>query len=55
MEVIILFIIVVVLGALSGATSFGETIKEGCGCVFSILLLIVITGIYLISKYLSHT
>ncbi|MEI6269081.1 MAG: hypothetical protein WCP01_09400 [Methylococcaceae bacterium] len=50
MEIIIIFIIVVVLGALSGATSFGETIKEGCGCIVSIVTLVVIAGIFLASK-----
>jgi hypothetical protein len=49
MEFIILFVIICILGALTGATSFGETIKEGCGC-----LLIIIIAIGILIYYFAH-
>jgi len=44
LELLTLLIIVVIIGALLGADSFGETIRTGCGCL-GILLLIGAIGI----------
>lgn len=43
LELLTLLIIVVIIGALLGADSFGETIRTGCGCL-GILLLIAVIG-----------
>lgn len=43
LELLTLLIIVVIIGALLGADSFGETIRTGCGCL-GILLLIGAIG-----------
>jgi len=40
---IILFIVIVILGALAGGKSFGETVSKGCGCVS--LIVVVIIGV----------
>jgi ABC-type proline/glycine betaine transport system permease subunit len=34
---VVLFIIIVILGALNGGDSFGDTISKGIGCVFTIV------------------
>lgn len=36
-----LLAIVVILGALAGGNSFGETVRLGCGCLAMILLFLV--------------
>lgn len=41
-ELLTLLIVVVVIGALLGADSFGETIRTGCGCLGILLLLAAI-------------
>lgn len=38
---VIIFIVVVIIGGLSGAKSFGETVQAGCGCLILIVLIIV--------------
>lgn len=37
LELLTLLIIVVIIGALLGADSFGETIRTGCGCLGMII------------------
>jgi hypothetical protein len=50
MELVVgLFILIVILGALAGAKSFGGTIRAGCGClltlaVFAIAIVMVVTS-----------
>lgn len=39
MELLALLVIVVILGALAGGNSFGETIRTGCGCLLVIVLI----------------
>ena len=36
------FIVILVLGAMAGGKSFGETVSNGCGCVFMIALMAVV-------------
>ena len=38
MEWVVLFLVIVILGALAGGNSFGETIRNGCGCLVLIVL-----------------
>jgi hypothetical protein len=43
---ITLLVIIIILGALAGGNTFGETIRSGCGClVLIIVVLVVITMI----------
>jgi len=42
MEWLALLAIVVILGALAGGNSFGETVRLGCGCLTLIILLIFV-------------
>ncbi len=47
MEWVGLFIVIVILGALVGGNSLGETVRKGVGCllvIFLIALAIVIVG-----------
>ena len=47
MEWVILFVIIILLGALAGGDSLGETIRKGIGClvvIFLVLLVLVIIG-----------
>jgi hypothetical protein len=44
---VILFVIIILLGALAGGDSLGETIRKGIGClvvIFLVLLVLVIIG-----------
>jgi hypothetical protein len=41
---VVVFIIVVFLGALAGGKSFGDTIRTGCGCLIFIIIAIFIIG-----------
>ena len=41
---VIVFLIVVFLGAMAGGKSFGETIQAGCGCLIFIIIAIFIIG-----------
>jgi uncharacterized membrane protein YtjA (UPF0391 family) len=45
---VIFFIVVVILGALSGGKSFGETISEGCGCLVFIVIALIVAGYFLL-------
>jgi hypothetical protein len=38
MEWIALLVVIVILGALAGGNSFGETVRVGCGCLLAIIL-----------------
>lgn len=45
MEVlVVIFIVIVILGALRGSESFGETIKSGCGCLTLIVIAFIVAG-----------
>ncbi len=46
LELLTLLIVVVIIGALLGADSFGETIRTGCGCL-GLLLLLAVAGLAL--------
>lgn len=46
MEWIILFVVIVILGALAGGNSFGETIRNGCGCLVLIVLGLLVLAIF---------
>lgn len=46
MEIVTIFIIVCILGALLGANSFGEAVREGCGCLISIIIVLTAIVIY---------
>lgn len=46
-ELLALLIVVVILGALAGADSFGETIRTGCGCLV-VLILLGFAGLFLL-------
>ena len=41
MEWIALLIIIVIIGALLGGNSFGETIRKGCGFLLVIILILL--------------
>ncbi len=44
---VILFVIIILLGALAGGDSLGETIRKGIGClvvIFLVLSVLVIIG-----------
>jgi len=47
LELFALLVIVVIIGALLGADSFGETIRTGCGCLGLILALGVL-GLFML-------
>ena len=47
---ICLLIVVIILGALFGGESFGETIRQGCGC----LVILVIALLAYIWYSLNH-
>lgn len=41
-----LLVVIIILGALAGGNTLGETIRSGCGCLFVVILVIaVITAI----------
>ncbi len=48
--IIIFVIIIAVLGALIGGDSFGEAIREGCGCISAIIIILIILGIYILTS-----
>jgi len=39
---IVLLIIIVILGALSGGDSFGEVLRGGCGCLVLIIIAVIV-------------
>lgn len=47
---VILFIVVVIIGALLGGNSFGGTIRSGCGCISVVLIIIVLLAIGSLGK-----
>ena len=48
---VVLFIVIAILGAIAGGKTFGETLNKGCGCLLSIIVLII--GLGLIAIILS--
>ena len=46
MEWIILFVVIVILGALAGGNSLGETIRNGIGCLVVIFLILVALAMF---------
>ena len=48
MEWVALLVVIVIIGALLGGNSLGETIRTGCGCLVAIMvvlfLLLVLSG-----------
>ena len=46
---LVLLIIIVILGALLGGDSFGETIRGGCGCLV-LLVIAAAAGLFILSK-----
>jgi hypothetical protein len=48
MEWVVLFIIIVVLGALVGGNSFGETIRNGIGCLVWIFLALLALAVFFV-------
>ena len=46
MEWVILFVIIVILGALAGGDTFGETIRSGIGCLVWIVIAIIAIAIF---------
>jgi hypothetical protein len=46
MEWLALLAIVVILGALAGGNSFGETVRLGCGCLAMIVLVFVVLMLF---------
>lgn len=47
MEWLGLLALVVILGALAGGESFGETVRLGCGCLTLILIFILVLVMFL--------
>lgn len=45
MEWVVLLIIIILLGALAGGDSLGETIRKGIGCLVVIFLVILVLAI----------
>ena len=49
MDWVVLLVVVIILGALAGGNTFGETIRAGCGClvliIFVLFLLALMTGV----------
>lgn len=58
MELLVFLVIIIILGALLGGKSFGDTIRKGCGCsLFLVILmfaLLIITGIFLAVGTKTH-
>ena len=42
MEWVVLLVVIVILGALAGGNTFGETIRNGCGCLVVIVLVLIV-------------
>ena len=45
MELLVFLLVVIILGALAGADSFGETIRSGLGCLGVIIIVLIIFAI----------
>jgi hypothetical protein len=45
MEWVVLLVIVIILGALAGGNSFGETIRAGCGCLVAIIVVLSVLAL----------
>jgi len=46
MEWLVLLAIVIILGALAGADSFGETVRTGCGCLVTIFFFFFVLALF---------
>jgi len=42
MVIVIILIVIVILGVLVGGESFGDTLRKGCGCVITIIVIGII-------------
>ena len=42
MELVVLLIVIIILGALAGGNSFGETVRKGCGFLVVIIAILVV-------------
>lgn len=49
MEWVVLFIIIVILGALAGGNSFGGTVRKGCGCLVAIFVVMFVIAVLVAS------
>ncbi len=47
--IIVFIIILAVIGALLGGDSFGEAIRGGCGCLITIIIILVVMSIMFLS------
>ena len=45
MEWMVLLVIILILGALAGGNSFGETIRTGCGCLMAIIVVLFVLAL----------
>ena len=54
MEFVVLFIVILIIGALLGGKNLGDTFRKGCGCFVILILLLVFGSIYFFSNY-YHT
>ncbi len=45
MEWVVLLIIIIILGALAGGNSFGETVRTGCGCLVAIIVVLFVLAL----------
>ena len=45
MELLGFFIIIVIIGALAGGKSFGDTISKGCGCLAFLVFAVIFWAI----------
>jgi hypothetical protein len=46
---LVLLVVIIILGALAGGNSLGETIRGGCGCLV-LLVIAAVVVLFLISK-----
>lgn len=46
MEILGFLVVVIIIGALLGGDSLGETIRGGCGCMMWSILILVIVAVY---------
>ena len=50
MELLGLFIIIVIIGALAGGKYFGDTIRKGCGCLVILVIVVVIIWVIVVAS-----
>ena len=42
---VVLLVVIIILGALAGGNSFGETIRTGCGCLVAIIVVLFVLAL----------